>query len=92
MHQLGGITQRQYQHTRGEGVEGSGVAWLNQHGLTGLTVPPGDASALAQALQQILDEPGLAGRLGAEARVRYESGFRASQMVDATLALYRRLG
>jgi rhamnosyl/mannosyltransferase len=73
-------------------IEGSGVAWLNQHGLTGLTVPPGDASALAQALQQILDEPGLAGRLGAEARVRYESGFRASQMVDATLALYRRLG
>jgi rhamnosyl/mannosyltransferase len=72
-------------------IEGSGVAWLNQHGLTGLTVPPGDASALAQALQQILDEPGLACRLGAEARVRYESGFRASQMVDATLALYRRL-
>ncbi len=73
-------------------IEGSGVTWLNQHGHTGLTVPPGDAASLAQALQQLLDDPARAGRLGAGARARYESAFRASQMVEATLALYRRLG
>ncbi len=72
-------------------IEGSGVPWLNRDGETGLVVPPGDEAALAGAIGRLLDDTALAARLGAGARARYEAAFRADQMVDATLALYRRL-
>jgi glycosyltransferase involved in cell wall biosynthesis len=39
-------------------------------GVTGLVVPRGDAAALAQAMARFLDDPGLARRLGAAARVQ----------------------
>jgi glycosyltransferase involved in cell wall biosynthesis len=38
----------------------------------GLVVPPGDAAALATALRRLIDEPGLAERLGNVVRLRVE--------------------
>jgi rhamnosyl/mannosyltransferase len=73
-------------------IEGSGVPWLNRHGETGLVVPPGDAAAMAAAIAELLADPARARELGAAARARYEADFRAEQMVEATLALYRSLG
>ena len=35
----------------------SGVPWVNQHGVTGLVVPPQDPSALASALSTLLADP-----------------------------------
>ncbi len=46
-------------------IPGSGVAWVSPHEQSGLTVPVGDARALAAASRRLLDEPGLAERLGA---------------------------
>jgi glycosyltransferase involved in cell wall biosynthesis len=37
-------------------------------GVTGRVVPPGDTSALSSALEQIVSDPELAARLGAEGR------------------------
>jgi D-inositol-3-phosphate glycosyltransferase len=42
-------------------------------GETGLLVPPGDAPALAEALETILTEPGLAERMGSSGRARVMS-------------------
>jgi glycosyltransferase involved in cell wall biosynthesis len=56
---------------RGRGVVGSrvgGIPDLVEDGVTGLLVPPGDAAALANALVRALGEPGLAARLGRNAR------------------------
>ena len=64
---------------------------MHPHGETGLTVPPGDAGALAQALIQLLDNPGLARRMGDSARMRFEQHFRADNATLQTIALYRRL-
>ena len=70
---------------------GTGVAWVNQHGETGLVVPPGNASALHDAIAQLLaDAPKrLAfGRAGAE---RARSVFNVDRMIDSTLDLYREV-
>lgn len=72
-------------------LPGSGVPWVNREGETGLNVPPGDAEALAAALRRLLGDAKLRERLGQGARRRFDEGLRAPAMVDATLALYRRL-
>jgi rhamnosyl/mannosyltransferase len=72
-------------------IEGSGLPWLNQHGVTGLKVPPGQAPALAQAIQTLLDDAALRQRLGAAGQARWALHFSTETMCVATLALYRRL-
>jgi L-malate glycosyltransferase len=47
----------------------------------GLSVPPGDDDALAQAIQELLNDPALARRLGAAARERAVTEFSRSAMV-----------
>ena len=56
-----------------------------------LTVAPGDASALAAALDRLIGDDGLRARLGAAGRSRVEERFSMSAMVDATLAMYREV-
>jgi glycosyltransferase involved in cell wall biosynthesis len=60
-------------------------------GSTGLLVPCHDPPALAQAIRRVLEDQGLACRLGAEGRARVESEFRADQMVAHFAELYERL-
>jgi glycosyltransferase involved in cell wall biosynthesis len=72
-------------------IPGSGVPWVNQHGVSGLNVPATDPAALASALQQLLDNGALRAACGARARARFEREFGAAEMVERTLQLYRRL-
>jgi glycosyltransferase involved in cell wall biosynthesis len=72
-------------------IEGSGVPWVNQHGVTGLNVPACDSAALSAALRQLLDDVPLRERLGSAARQRYEQEFDAMRMTAHTMDLYRRL-
>jgi glycosyltransferase involved in cell wall biosynthesis len=51
------------------------VPLVARHDLEALTVPPNDPQALSQALNHILDDPALAGRLGAAGRERSMSEF-----------------
>jgi glycosyltransferase involved in cell wall biosynthesis len=60
-------------------------------GETGLTVPPGNAQALADALRRLLRDPALAGQLARSARRRYEELFTTQHMVRAHEALYNEL-
>ena len=56
---------------RGRGVVGSsvgGIPDLVTDGVDGLLVPPGDAPALAAAIERAVTEPGLAQQLGTAAR------------------------
>jgi glycosyltransferase involved in cell wall biosynthesis len=54
-------------------------------------VPPGDAAALADAVLSVLDDPALATKLSAAARVRAAALPTQDDAVEAALDLYRRL-
>jgi glycosyltransferase involved in cell wall biosynthesis len=58
---------------------------------TGLTVPPGDARALAESLRRLLRDESLRDSLGRAARRRYEEHFTNQHMVHAHESLYSEL-
>ncbi len=72
-------------------ISGSGVSWVNLHGITGYNVPTQNPAALASALTSVVDNPELAKRLGENARKRFEQNFTRAHMVNAFIDLYRRL-
>jgi glycosyltransferase involved in cell wall biosynthesis len=57
----------------------------------GILVAPGDAGALRAAMEWIVDEPGLAARLGAEARRRVAERFSLSRCADDHLRLWSEI-
>ena len=66
----------------------SGVPGVSVHGETGLTVPPADPAALADAVNRLLDDPALATRLGAAGRQRVAERNTLEGMTERTLAVY----
>jgi rhamnosyl/mannosyltransferase len=66
----------------------SGVTFVSPHGLTGLTVPPADSHALAQAINSLLDDPARRTELGTAGRLRVEQEFSLETMTRRTLELY----
>lgn len=72
-------------------IPGSGVPWVNQHGVTGLNVQVGDPKALAQACNWILDSDQEHARLAEGARRRFLAEFTEDRSVSRMLATYRHL-
>lgn len=70
---------------------GNGVNALNPDGVTGLTVPVGDAIALAGALEQLRLDPVLRHRLGQQAAQHVSDHYSMDAMGRHHVALYRRL-
>jgi rhamnosyl/mannosyltransferase len=61
----------------------TGVPWVNQDGVTGIVVPPGDAVALGAALRRLGGDDALRRRLGDQARERADALFARDRMVRA---------
>lgn len=64
---------------------------LVRHGETGWLARDGDVDAFAQGVLRLLDEPGLATRLGRGARGYVEMHHTWAMMVERTEAVYRKL-
>jgi glycosyltransferase involved in cell wall biosynthesis len=64
---------------------------LVRDGRDGLLVPPREPRAWAAAIERVLGDPALAGRLGAAARHTARVTFSLERTVERTLALYREL-
>jgi glycosyltransferase involved in cell wall biosynthesis len=69
-----------------------GIPEAVQDARTGLLVPPGNADALAAALDRILDDPGLASQFGEAGRQRVRSVFDAPQGWRRLAALHDAAG
>lgn len=69
----------------------TGVRFVNQDRVTGMLVPPGDPDALAEALNELLEDDVLRAGLGKAARLRVEQEFTAERMIARTLGLYHEI-
>jgi rhamnosyl/mannosyltransferase len=69
----------------------TGTTWINRHNETGLVVPPRDANALAQAMNQLTGDEALCARLGQGAFSRWQQFFTPQVAGADYLALYRSL-
>lgn len=69
----------------------SGVPEVSVNGKTGLTVPPGDENALANAVSLLLDRRDLRESFGVAAMARVQAIYTADRMADRTMALYQNV-
>jgi glycosyltransferase involved in cell wall biosynthesis len=67
----------------------AGIPDLVTDGVDGLLVEHGDARAWARAIERLLDEPGLAARLGSAARTKVLESYTFERTLERTEAVYR---
>jgi rhamnosyl/mannosyltransferase len=67
----------------------NGVDFVNEDGKTGITVQPGDPTALAGALSDLLDNEERARSLGANGRAKAQAEYSADKMAERILGIYR---
>ena len=65
-----------------------GVPELVADGVTGLVVPPGDARALADALERLLRDRALRERMGRAARVRARERYSVVKQLDSLMSVW----
>jgi glycosyltransferase involved in cell wall biosynthesis len=68
-----------------------GVSDLIEDGQTGVLVPAGDESALADAIRSLLADPDRTGRMGEAARQLARERFDADAQVERIVGIYRRV-
>jgi glycosyltransferase involved in cell wall biosynthesis len=67
---------------------GTGTSWVNQHGRTGLVVPPNDVTALAAAVASLLADPARRAAMGAAGRARVTTELSQAAMIARVLTIY----
>jgi len=66
----------------------SGVSWVNQDGVSGLNVAPGDPKAMAEAIKAICTDPDVYLQYAAGAMERFETFFTSRLMIDKIVKIY----
>ena len=69
----------------------SGVPFVSLDGVTGITVEPGNSSAMAGALNKLLDDAKLRQCYGYAAQQRVRAEFTVTAMAKRTLDVYRQV-
>ena len=70
------------------GTASGGTPEIVKDGVTGLLIPPGDAGAMAAALEILLRDPARAGSMGAAGRDRAVAHFTIEAHAEKTMRLY----
>jgi glycosyltransferase involved in cell wall biosynthesis len=70
-------------------ISGSGVPWVNQHGITGLNVEVKNPHSIANACNQIIRSKQERYAYSQGSRIRYLTEFKEELEIQRTLALYK---
>lgn len=70
---------------------GTGTSFINNHGETGLVVPPSNPQAFREAMRTLWDNPVQAAAMGIKAEARYRQLFTAEEMGRQWVRLYEEL-
>ncbi len=70
---------------------GTGTSFVNQHGETGLVVPPMDSEALARAIDRLLADPYRRAEMGRKAAARVQAEFSREPMMRRIVEVYRQV-
>jgi len=70
---------------------GTGTSFVNQHGKTGVVIPPNDPHALADAMNQLQHNPKQVEAMGEAARNRLNTVFSGQKIGEAYYKLYQKL-
>ena len=73
------------------GTNAGGLPEVVADGVTGVLVPPGDAQALANAMERVLTDAQLAERLGTAGAARVRESFHIDRTATLTQDVYDRL-
>lgn len=68
-----------------------GIGEEVEHGSTGILVPPNDMAATTKALQALIDDPSLRGRMGVAGRHKFLAEFTLDRMVAQTATIYSQI-
>jgi glycosyltransferase involved in cell wall biosynthesis len=69
-------------------TNGGGVPEIVVDGVTGILVPMGDVTAMAEAIRKLIDNPPLAAKMGQAGRMRAETCFDIGQTVQQIERVY----
>jgi glycosyltransferase involved in cell wall biosynthesis len=69
----------------------TGVPWVSRDSVTGRTVPPRNAQALARAINDLISDDDLRNTYGEKARKRVENEFSEATMLSRTNKVYREV-
>lgn len=72
-------------------IPASGVAWVNEDGVSGINVEPCDSKAIAEAIKTITQDHETWTRFSQGARERFAGNFTKEKMLDGCLKLYAEL-
>jgi glycosyltransferase involved in cell wall biosynthesis len=69
-------------------VEGSGMAWVVDDGITGIKVKPADSMALAKALTRLATDREELARMGQRGKEKFDRQFEISHAVEGLMRIY----
>lgn len=69
----------------------SGVAWVNEQGVSGMNAEPGDAQDLARAIEAVTENGEVYQKFSEGAARRYREMFTKERMIDKCLTIYMEL-
>lgn len=72
-------------------IPGSGVSWVNEHGVSGLNVEPCNPKALADAIVEITADEERYARFSHGSKERFNKMFTKDKMIESCLELYNEL-
>ena len=71
-------------------VQGSGMGWIIDDGITGIKVKPGDSQALAAVLAHLANNREELNRMGQQGKKKFDEYFEINHAVEGLVNIYTK--